>query len=97
MTNHWSPCWLLLFQTISYTDCSLLRLSSSRQDGCVVLEVVGCWPESLANQRWGLGSGTEEVRVRQKERPNAEKKRNREKGEQGEQKHKEKKRKEKKK
>jgi hypothetical protein len=36
---------------ISYADCSLSRLSSGRQVGCVVFEVVGCWAESLANQQ----------------------------------------------
>ena len=38
--------WAVM-QPISFADCSLSRLSSVRQAGCAVLEVVGCWDESL--------------------------------------------------
>ena len=38
--------WAVM-QPISFADCSLSRLSSVRQAGCAVLEVVGCWNESL--------------------------------------------------
>jgi hypothetical protein len=99
MTRHLSPCWLPLFRTISYADCSLSRLSSSRPVGCVVREVVGCWAESLANQQriardsdQGLRSESrEKKRHTRREPPTKTREEEREKGTGNEQEKKEKK------